>query len=186
MFHFAWTYTYIIWDCQLQKGSNLWFKDLNQRFTATKGSPSLTRIMKSLTIKLSRLSVIYKRPIRCPLSTRIVKDAAGHFLLRDDNDYACLLPFFSKRQYYLEICHSSGWKPVWADKGKAKFKPIHEWQPRDGFCLADEQQVNLEIVQPIVSWRSFRRCWTKQFPKLKVRAKGEDTCADCYHLKLKL
>lgn len=121
-----------------------------------------------------------------PFSTRIVKDAAGHSSLRDDNDYVFLPPSFSKRQCYLEICHSSGWKPVWADKGKAKFKPIHEWQPRDGFCLADEQQVNLEIVQPIVSWRSFRRCWTKQFPKLKVRAKGEDTCADCYHLKLKL
>ena len=37
-----------------------------------------------------------------------------------------------------------------------------------------------------VSWRSFLRCWAKHFPKLKVRAKGEDTCADCYLLKLKL
>ena len=33
---------------------------------------------------------------------------------------------------------------------------------------------------------SFRRIWENKFPKLKVVAKGEDACADCYFLKLKL
>ena len=33
---------------------------------------------------------------------------------------------------------------------------------------------------------SFRRIWENKFPKLKVVAKGEDACADCYLLKLKL
>ena len=43
-----------------------------------------------------------------------------------------------------------------------------------------------EVVKPIVLWRSFHCHWVAHFPKLKVRAKGRDTCADCYLLKLKL
>ena len=43
-----------------------------------------------------------------------------------------------------------------------------------------------EVVEPIVSWHSFRCHWATHFPKLKVRAKGEGTCANCYLLKLKL
>ena len=124
-----------------------------------------------------------------PFATRIVKDTAGHSSLRDNSDYVCLPPSFSKRQCYLEIIYLSGWKLDWLDRGKCKFRSIHEWHPREGFFLTEEEadsHEDGEVVQPIVSWRSFLRCWNTHFPKLKVRAKGEDTCANCYMLKLKL
>ena len=124
-----------------------------------------------------------------PFSMRIVKDSAGRSTLRDVNDFVYLPPSFSKRQCYLSFCSESGWEPEWIDKGKSKMKPLSEWRPREGYVLTEEQassQVEGEVVEPIVSWRSFQRYWAKHFQELKVRAKGEDTCADCYLLALKL
>lgn len=124
-----------------------------------------------------------------PFATRIVKDTTGHSSMRDNNECVYLPPSFSKRQCYLGICDRSGWKPVWVDRGKCKFKPISDWKPRNGFFRTEDEAIihgDGDVVQPIVSWRSFRRCWARKFPKLKVRAKGEDTCADCYMLKLRL
>ena len=68
------------------------------------------------------------------------------------------------------ICCERGWHAVWLNK-------------------QTQEEADLfggEMALPIVSWRSFRRCWLKHFPKLKVRAKGEDTCTDCYLLRQKL
>ena len=39
---------------------------------------------------------------------------------------------------------------------------------------------------PIVSWTSFLRFWHANFPKLKVRRSGEDTCSDCWKLRCRL
>jgi hypothetical protein len=78
---------------------------------------------------------------------------------------------------------------LWLDKHKQKFKPIGEWDLREGFHRSQEEadlHGDGEIAKTIVSWRSFLRCWTENFPKLKVRAKGEDTCTDCYLLNQKL
>ena len=118
-----------------------------------------------------------------------MRDNVGCSSLRGDNDYVYLPPSFSKWQCYLAIIHAAGWKPVYSNINKGKFKPIGEWKPRDGFYLTPSEAANHEggaVVRPIVSWRSFRRCWIKKFPKLRVRSKGEDTCPDCYLLKLKL
>lgn len=123
-----------------------------------------------------------------PFATRIVRDNTRKLSLRDNNEYVYLPPSFLKRQCYLGVYHEAGWKPAWINRAKGKLKPIREWQPREVFFLTAEQAESSggEVVEPIVSWRLFRRHWAAHFPKLKVRAKGEDTCADCYLLKLKL
>ena len=128
----------------------------------------------------------------CYVSTlfavRTVRDSAGRSSLRDNNDYVYLSPAFSKRRCYLEICHKRGWVAVWLDKHKQKFKPIREWNLREGFYRTQEEAVlgRGEVAKRVVSRRSFLRCWAENFPKLKVRAKDEDTCTDCYLLNQKL
>ena len=123
-----------------------------------------------------------------PFAVRTVRDSAGRSSLRDNNDYVYLSPAFSKRRCYLEICHKRGWVAVWLDKHKQKFKPIREWNLREGFYRTQEEAVlgRGEVAKRVVSRRSFLRCWAENFPKLKVRAKGEDTCTDCYLLNQKL
>ena len=103
-----------------------------------------------------------------PFATLIVKDVAGHSSLRDDNDYVFLPPSFSKRQCYLEICCRSGWKPAWTDKGKCKFKPIHEWQPRDGFVLTGEQ-ANLQENEGFAPTEEAQEYYNRMTPETKRR-----------------
>ena len=102
--------------------------------------------------------------------------------------YVFLPPSFSKCQCYLMICYERGWKAVWLNKHTQKFKPIREWDLREWFYRTQEEADHSggEVALPIVSWCLFRRYWSKHFPKLKVRAKGEDTCTDCYLLRQKL
>ena len=123
-----------------------------------------------------------------PFATRVVRDETSKSSLRDNNDYVFLPPSFSKRQCYLMIYYERGWKAVWLNKHTQKFKPIREWNLREGFYGTQEEADHSggEVALPIVSWRLFRRCCSKHFPKLKVRAKGEDTCTDCYLLRQKL
>ena len=112
-----------------------------------------------------------------PFATRIVRDIAGHSYIRDNNEFMFLPPTFSKRQCRLKICYDSGWTPVWKDRSKCKFMPMGDWNPRKGFYLTKKEVAEHggEVVETIVSWRSFRHIWQKKFPKLKVCAKGEDT-----------
>ena len=105
-----------------------------------------------------------------PFAMRIVRDAAGRSSIIGDNDFVYLPPSFSKWKCYLAIIHAAGWKPVYANRSKQQFKPIGEWKPQDGFFLTKEEAANHKggaVVRPIVSWRSFRRCWIKKFPELK-------------------
>ena len=75
-----------------------------------------------------------------PFAVRTVRDASGRSSLRDNNDYVYLPPSFSKRQCYLNICYERGWKALWSDKHKQKFKPIGEWDLREGFHRSQEER----------------------------------------------
>ena len=39
---------------------------------------------------------------------------------------------------------------------------------------------------PVVSFRSFKRFWDTNYPQLKVRPKGEDTCDKCFVISTNL
>ena len=124
-----------------------------------------------------------------PFATRIVRDTAGCSSLRDDNEFVFLPPSFSKRQCYYEICFACGYRVTFKDRGKSILDPKEQWPLRDGFFRTQEEandHENGRVVRPVVSWRSFGRYWQKNFPKLRVRAKGEDTCTDCYLLHQRL
>ena len=49
--------------------------------------------------------------------------------------------------------------------------------------LPDGTQVEAKVAQPVVTWPTFRKLWLREFPNLKVRARGEDTCTDCYKIR---
>ena len=57
-------------------------------------------------------------------ATGVVRDEAGKSSLRDNNDYVFLPPSFSK---------------VWLNKHTQKFKPICEWDLREGFYTTQEE-----------------------------------------------
>ena len=52
--------------------------------------------------------------------------------------------------------------------------------------LSDGTQVKAKVAQPVVTWSTFRNLWVREFPNLKVRPRGEDTCTDCYKIRNKM
>ena len=124
-----------------------------------------------------------------PFAVRNVRDSTVQLSLRDNTDYTYISPAFLKRRCYLEIYYNRGWVAVWLDTKKAKVQTNPQVSlMQEGFYLTQEgtDREDREDVKPIVLWRSFLRCWTENFQKLKVLAKGEDTCTDCYLLNQKL
>lgn len=119
---------------------------------------------------------------------RFVRDQAGMTSTREDSGRVFLHPSFSKRNCFMRWCAARGYKIVFDCKGKSKYKRVCDWKLAEGFykTQAEADANGGEVAQPIISWRSFNRMWTKEFPELHVAQRGEDTCTDCHLLRLKL
>ena len=134
--------------------------------------------------KLTNLAVNYATPF----ATRLVRDVTGHTSTREEG-YTDLPPFMSKRQIWKAICQDAGHEPKWKDKCRSKMAQVSDWDLRDGFYRTQaeaDQHEGGKVAKPIMSWRSFLRYWKAHFPKLRIRKSGEDTCTDCYKLRLRL
>lgn len=120
---------------------------------------------------------------------RFIRDQAGNTSTREDRGRVFLPPSFSKRNCYMRWCAARGYKIDFDCKGKSKYKRVGDWKLEKGFykTQAEADATNDgEVSKPIISWRSFNRMWTKEFPELHVAQSGEDTCTDCWLLRLKL
>ena len=109
-----------------------------------------------------------------PFATRMVRDEAGYLSTRNDGEAIYLPPSFTKRKDYIDWVKGRGYAPKKLCRGKQKFAPMADWGTMGGW----EEDERL----PVVSWRSYCRFWLDSFPNLKVRARGEDTCTDCFNL----
>ena len=67
---------------------------------------------------------------------------------------------------YLSITFSAGWELNWVCRLRLKFKKLEYWQPREKFYRTQGELVAArthgdlseeegEVVDPVVSWRSF-------------------------------
>lgn len=124
-----------------------------------------------------------------PFAMRIVTDEVGRTSTRDDDtEKVHLPPSFSKRQEWIRICYDCGWVVKFKCRCKSLIAQVSDWELREGFYKSEfmANENGGQVAKPIVSWRSFLRYWKKAFPKLQVRAKGEDTCTDCHVYKLRL
>ena len=99
------------------------------------------------------------------------------------------------RGMWLDWVRERGWDPVQTCKNRRKFRKKEGWETSPNFyktqaeadaagptTLHDGTQVEAKVAQPVVTWPTFRNLWVREFPNLKVRPRGEDTCTDCYKI----
>ena len=115
-----------------------------------------------------------------PFATRIIRDETGRTTRDDDPDDLVLPPHISKHQCYARWCYSRGWIVEKASSAKTTYKSLADFTPRPH---DDDEDIPFwpegsESLKPI-SWPTFLRYWKRNFPHIKIRKKGADTCTDC-------
>ena len=115
-----------------------------------------------------------------PFATRIIREQTGLTTRDDDPDDVLLPPHFSKHQMYARWCYSQGWIVEKASSAKTTYKSLADFTPRphdddEDIPLWPEGSTGLKPV----SWPTFLRYWKRNFPHLKIRKNGADTCTDC-------
>lgn len=143
--------------------------------------------------------------LACPFATKIIRDIAGHVSHRNtanenEQEPIFLPPNTTRRGMWLEWVRGRGWDPVQTCKHRRIYKKKEEWTLSPGFYRTEEDAVNAEptiishrdgtttTIQPtvaknIIKYSTFFSLWAKEFPHLKVRERGEDTCTDCFKIK---
>ena len=142
--------------------------------------------------------------LACPFATKIVRDVAGVKSLRfatenDEEDLVFLPPHATIRGMWLDWVRERGWDPVQTCKNRRKYKRKDQWALSPGFHRKQEQVdsaipiklpdgtvVQPKLAQPVVVYATFRNLWRQEFPHLRVRARGEDTCTDCFKIRNRL
>merc|ERR1711966_352209 len=137
-------------------------------------------------------------------ATKIVRDVAGVKSLRfatenDEKDLVFLPPHATIRGIRLDWVRERGWDPVQTCKNRRKYKRKDQWALSPGFHRKQEQVdsampiklpvgtvVQPKLAQPVVVYATFRNLWRQEFPHLRVRACGEDTCTDCFKFRNRL
>ena len=139
--------------------------------------------------------------LACPFATKIVRDMAGVVTLRNDAaegdvKHIFLPPNTTMRGLWLDWVRERGWDPIKTCKNRQIFKKKDEWEMSKGFyetldeadaaqpyTLPDGTIVPPNVAKPVVTFECFRKLWKREFPHLRVRARGEDTCTNCFLIK---
>ena len=144
------------------------------RGKATEGTykPSLREFFEKL-----------KREEGTPFAMRAIREETG-MIYRDDNlDDVVLPPHMTKRRCYEAWCWSQGWRATKSKRATMQYHPtnLFEKRPHD-----DDAEVPLwpsgTEPKPICAWASFLQLWKDEYPTIKVRPRGADTCTDCLKL----
>ena len=115
-----------------------------------------------------------------PFATRVVREKSG-MKSRDDNpEDVALPPHMTKRQLYAQWCWQRGWKVVMDSRSEGSYVNTKNYlkRPHD-----DSNEVPLwptgSNSLEVCSWPKFNNYWKQNFPHLRLRKRGADTCTDC-------
>ena len=138
--------------------------------------------------EIDKQLIWYRDNCSSKYATRIVRDESGISSTRDDNDFDYLPPSFSMRQAWIDFCHTMGWVVTKKCKNKQKIHSVDDWELAEGYCRweSDIMPEGMKVAKPIVAWPTYHAYWKKNFPKLKARKSGEDTCDECHSIMCKL
>ena len=157
---------------------------------------SISSIRKKLTWAQDNLA--------CPFATKLVRDVAGLVTLRnngadDEDDLVFLPPNTTMRGMWLDWVRERGWDPVQTCKNRRIYKSKRDWvlapncyetadevEGAEPITLPDGSTLEPRIAKQAVIFETFRKLWKKEFPHLRIRGRGEDTCTDCFKIKNKL
>ena len=117
-----------------------------------------------------------------PFAARIIREEFGLTTRDDDPDEVCLPPHLTKHRCYANWCYKRGWKVAKYSKAQSIYKPTPEFDPRSHLLSTGaEDPLWLEGSErmDVCSWPTFLYYWKDHYPKIKVRAKGADTCTEC-------
>ena len=135
--------------------------------------------------------------LACTFATKNVKDVAGLASLRnnsrDDGEKLVLLPpNTTMRGLWLDWIRERGWNPLKTCRNRKIYRKKDEWTRSRGYfetqkeleaagpvILTDGNILPPQVSKTIIVFECFRQLWRREFPHLKVCARGEDTCMDC-------
>ena len=110
-----------------------------------------------------------------PFATRVIRDETGTTVRGDDVDEVVLPPHYSIHKIYVAWVCSMGWQVTYSNRARTRHNAIDKYiRVEEGFD--DDNGI---AKQQVCSYRCFRMFWKKEFPKLKMRNRGEDVCTDC-------
>lgn len=115
-----------------------------------------------------------------PFATRIIREESG-LTTRDDNpDEVALPPHMSKHRCYARWCWERGWKVSKKNRALTIYDNVKDFPMRehDDDCEVPLWPTGSE-AKKIVTWCTFLNYWKANFPFIKVRKRGADTCTDC-------
>ena len=115
-----------------------------------------------------------------PFATRLIREKTGMVTRDDDPDNVALPPHLSKRQIYAKWCWSRGHKVVLESTNRSIHVRVEDYlaRPNDDDSPVPLWPTGSERKQ-ICSWTAFLRYWDKNFPNIKMRKRGANTCTDC-------
>ena len=115
-----------------------------------------------------------------PFATRTVREATGTTTRDDDPNEATLPPHMGKRMVYERWCWERGWVPTRKRKAIGEYSALDEFnnRPHDNRSETPQWLEGSESKE-ICSWPAFHKYWKLNYPNIKVRKKGADTCTDC-------
>ena len=115
-----------------------------------------------------------------PFATRIIRDETGTTTRDDNPNEVVLSPHVSKHSCFARWCYSRGWKVQKKSSALSWYTPVSEFEKRPH---DDDEEAPLwpqgSIYKRVVTWPSFWSYWKRNFPEIKIRKKGADTCTDC-------
>ena len=115
-----------------------------------------------------------------PFATRIIREETGTTMRDDDPNEVCLPPHITKHKCYARWCWERGWKVFKVSRTLTLYDKVQN------FSLHENDDASAVPLWPsgstperVVTWPTFLDFWKENFPHIKLRKKGADTCTDC-------
>jgi hypothetical protein len=114
--------------------------------------------------------------LAAPRATRMVQNETGDGVRDQDVELKELPTYFTKRQLYYRYCFERGHKVDLRDhKSNLKFTlRAHD----------DDEENPLwptgSVVSTVISWRTFRRFWKRNYGNLVLPNPRQDICGECF------